>query len=79
MKQFYKFITRRSCVAQHVSSVSPPINRSKQLHWGPLVLPLAGNGWSGLAGYNRPDHDQQCSSRCLLTVETEAPNAVECS
>jgi hypothetical protein len=25
---------------------------------------------------NRPDHDQQRSSRCLLTVEPEAPSAV---
>jgi hypothetical protein len=32
----------------------------------------------GLAGYNWPDHDQQRTSRYLLTVEPEAPGAVVC-
>jgi len=54
LQQFYKFITRCSYVAQHVSGVSPPIIGSTQLHWEPLVLPLAGSDWSivgrGLAG-----------------------------
>jgi hypothetical protein len=38
-----------------VSGVSPPIIRSIQLHWEPLVLSLERGGWSvggrGLAGY----------------------------
>ena len=45
-------------MAQLVSGVSPPIIRSKQLHWEPLFLPLAGSCWSavdcGLAGYQPP-------------------------
>ena len=32
MQKFYKFITWRSSVAQHVSGVSTPVNRSLQLH-----------------------------------------------
>jgi len=46
MQQFYEFITRRLYVAQRVSGVSPPIIGSIQLHWEPLVLLLAGSGWS---------------------------------
>jgi hypothetical protein len=46
-QHFHKFITRRSYVAQHVLGVSPPIIRSIQLQWEPLVLPGAGIGWFG--------------------------------
>jgi len=70
MQHFHKFISWLSNVAQHVLGVSPPIIGSLRLHWEPLVLPLAGSGWSvvgrGVAG----------SSRFLLTVEPEAPSAV---
>jgi len=55
IQQFHKFITWHLCVAQRVSAVSPPIIRSIELHWEPLVLPLERSGWSvvgrGLAGY----------------------------
>jgi len=60
-----------------------PIIRSIQLHQQPLVLPLERGGSSvvgcGLAGYNRPDHDQQRSYHHAPTVKPEAADAVVCS
>jgi len=49
MQQFYKFITWRSYVAQHVSGVFPPIIRSKQLFWESLLLPLGAHTRTSLA------------------------------
>jgi hypothetical protein len=43
-------------IIQHVSDASTPINRSIQLQYQPLILPLERGGSSvvgrGLAGYN---------------------------
>jgi hypothetical protein len=61
---------------------SHPSSGAQQLRYQPLVLPLEHGGSSavgrGMAGYNRPDHDQQRSIRFLLTVEPEAATAVVC-
>jgi hypothetical protein len=64
MKHFHKFITWRLCVAQHVSG-------APHAHHQELTTALATSGFTlerggssvvgrGLAGYNRPYHDQQC-------------------
>jgi hypothetical protein len=52
---------RSLCVSQHISGVSPPIIRSIQLQYEPLVLPLERSGGSvvgrGLA--ELPNRGQQ--------------------
>jgi len=62
-------------MAQYVSGALPPIIRSVQLHYEPLVLPLASDVWS-VVGRGLPDHDQQRSNRHAPTVKPEAPSAV---
>ena len=62
-------------MAQYVSGALPPIIRSVQLHYEPLVLPLERGGWS-VVGRGLPDHDQQRSSRHFAAVKPEAPSAV---
>jgi len=65
-------------VAQHVTGFFPPIIRSLQLHYKPLVLPLARSGWSvvGRVLADLPDHDQQRSSRFSPTAKPEDSSAV---
>jgi len=75
MQQFHKFITRRLCVAQHVSGASTSIIRSIQLHQQSLVLPLEHGGGS-VVGHGLVDHDQQCCHHHAPTIKPEAAKAV---
>jgi len=62
-------------VAQHVWSASPPVIRSLQLHYQPLVLPLE-RGGSSAVGRGLVDHDQQHCYPHSPTVKSEVASAV---